>query len=80
MTTEKCALFSGRSMDPNKIYNRILDFIGFVLTVLFVIGKILNWFDASWWWILFPILVPSFFHVAEDYEEDDDEIPWWRKW
>lgn len=66
-------------MDPNRIYNRILDFLGFVMTVLFVTGKLLNWFDASWWWILFPILVPSCFHVTEDYEEDDDEIPWWRK-
>lgn len=61
-----------RKMDPNRIYNRILDFIGFVMTVLFVIGKILNWFDASWWWLVFTIFAPSCFHAPEHYDEDDD--------
>lgn len=59
-------------MNPNKIYNRILDFSGFVMTVLFVIGKILNWFDASWWLILFPILAPSCFHADESEDDDND--------
>lgn len=61
-------------MNPNKIYNRILDLIGFIMTVLFVIGKILNWFDASWWLILFPILVPSCFHVNEYDDDNDNDI------
>lgn len=68
-------------MDPNRLYNRIVDLLCFIMTVLFIVGKILNWFDASWWWILIPILLPDFFHAAECvYEEDDDDFkPWWRK-
>lgn len=65
-------------IDPNKIYNRILDFLGFIMTTLFIIGKMFNWFEASWWWILVPIFLPSFFHAIED-EEDDEYDSWWRK-
>ena len=61
-------------MNPNKIYNRIIDFIGFVLTVLFVVGQLLGWFSVSWWWILFPLFAPSLFHANEyEFDEDDEE-------
>lgn len=61
--------------DPNKIYNRILDIIGFLATLGFVICQITGVLQVSWWYILFPALLPGFFHVDEEesYNEDDDE-------
>ena len=61
-----------KQMNPNKIYNRILDFIGFVLTILFVVGQLLGWFHVSWWWILFPLFAPSLFHADESEDNDND--------
>lgn len=54
--------------NPNIIYNRILDFCGFLGTTLFVVAKMFEWTTRSWWWILFPIIVPGMFHVSEDEE------------
>jgi len=59
-------------MNPNKIYNRILDLIGFLLTVLLIVGNVLGWFRVSWWWLVFTIFAPSCFHATEYHDEDDD--------
>lgn len=64
-----------KGTDPNKVYNRILDFLGFLMTVFFIVIKLLNLTSLSWWWILVPLFLPGFFHADEedDYDDYDDD-------
>lgn len=64
--------------DLNKVYNRILDFLGFLMTIFFIVIKLLNLIDLSWWWILVPLFLPGFFHADEEdnydgYDDEDDD-------
>lgn len=59
-------------INPNKVYNRIIDLIGFLMTVLLVIGNVLHWFSLSWWWLVFTILIPPCFHA----DESEENIPY----
>lgn len=67
-------------MDPNKIYNRIIDIIGFLVTLAFVILQVLGILNVSWWWILVPLFLPSIFHADEDRptcrDDNDDDDDW----
>ena len=70
-------------MDPNKIYNRIIDIIGFLVTLTFIILQILGIINVSWWWILAFLFLPSLFHAGEDRpacrddnDDDDDDDDW----
>ena len=63
-------------MNPNKIYNRILDLIGFLLTVLLIVGNVLHWFDVSWWWLLFTVFGPSCFHADEHEDDNNNNFKW----
>ena len=60
-------------MDPNKLYNRILDMIGFLVTLGFIICQIIGVLHVSWWYGLFPALLPGFFHVDEESSNEDDD-------
>lgn len=40
-----------------KHYEEIQQFTGKILTVVFVVLKLTNTVDWSWWWILLPILL-----------------------
>ena len=53
------------------IYNFIFKLLGFILTVLFIIAKLINWIDWSWWWILIPIFLPSLYMIS--YKEESDQ-------
>lgn len=64
----------------NTIYNRLLDFIGFLTVVLFIIAKLMKWIDITWLWVLVPMFLPDLFYVGVGNEEDennndDDENP-----
>ena len=56
----------------NTIYNRILDVLSFLATMLFIVAKLMMWTDRSWWWILFPILLPLLFRADEDEDESNN--------
>ena len=48
-----------KTLDLVVVCNSILSLFGFLLTVLFIVVKLLCWVDWSWWWILVPTLLPS---------------------
>ena len=58
------------------ICNIILSLSGFSLTILFIIAKLSNWIDWSWWWILVPVFLPAFYKLryTERIREEKDDI------
>jgi len=54
--------------NPNKVYNRIIDFLGFMATLSFCVLKIIKVLTVSWWWVVLLIFLPGLFHASE--EED----------
>lgn len=39
-------------------------FLGSVLTIIFVLAKILGYIDWSWWWVFAPTWGPIAFYLA----------------
>ena len=55
------------------IFNMLLSCLGFILTILFIVAELLNWINWSWWWILVPILLPSFYSYSIKSSKEEDE-------
>lgn len=49
----------------NRLYNRIIDFFGFLSTLSFCVLKIAKILTASWWWVVLLFFLPGFFHASE---------------
>lgn len=43
----------------DELNNVIVNIIGFIFTILFIVAKVLGWINISWWWILIPIFLPG---------------------
>jgi len=61
-----------------KIYNRVLDIISFISILAFVACKIAGVLQASWLYVLIPIILPDLFYIEEKNSSEDKEGPLYR--
>ena len=57
----------------NKTHNNIISLLSFIVTIGFVVLKILKLTDSSWWMIVVPWVLSIFFREPNDDDDDNDD-------
>ena len=56
----------------NKTYNNITALISFLTTIAFIVGKIFNFIDASWGFVVVPFILAIIFRAGNDEDNSDN--------